>query len=281
MVVIDGKKVAEIIRNSLKKEVLKLKSKKITPKLCVVLVGDNPASKIYVGVKERYCKEIGIEFELEKLPNNITEISLVKKIEELNKNKYINGVIIQLPLPDHINKYNILKVLDPEKDVDGLTPTNLGNLFLGLEDLSPATPKGIIKLLEYIGVQLKGKSVTIINRSLNVGKPLAHLLLNRDATVTICHSKTTNIENYTKNSDIVICAVGSPGFLTKEMVKKNSIVIDVGLTYVNGKGVGDVAFDDLKNKTSYITPVPFGVGPMTVVMILENTIMATKKQHKL
>lgn len=281
MIVINGKKIAESIRKGIKDEVLKLKERGITPTLHIIIVGNDKASKTYVGVKERYSKEVGMKFELDEVPENITEHKLINKIDELNKNKAINGIIVQLPLPNHINRHNILKSIDPKKDVDALNPFNLGNLFFGVDGLSAATAKGIIKLLEHEGIEVKGKSVTIINRSLNVGKPLAHLFLNKDATVTICHSKTVGLERYTKNSDIVVCAVGKPNFLTKEMVKENSIIIDVGLTYVNEKGVGDVDFENVKEKVAYITPVPFGVGPMTVAMILENLVLLTKEQFNL
>lgn len=276
--VIYGKETADQILSQLKKEVLKLKEFGIWPTLHIVLVGDDPASKTYVSVKGRKCSEVGINFELEEFPSSITEKNLIKRIKELNENKKVNGIIVQLPLPPHIEKDKILETIDPKKDVDALTPYNLGRLVLGKEELTAATSKGIIKLLEANGIKLDGKNVVIINRSINVGKPLIHLLLNRNSTVTVCHSKTKNLEIFTKSADIVICAVGKPNFLKNTMIKEGSIVIDVGLTYVNGKGLGDVDFSNVSKKASYITPVPGGVGPMTVALILENTIIATKKQ---
>ena len=278
MVVIDGKAIADKIRAGLKEEVERLRETGVMPTLHIILVGENPASKIYVKVKEKYCKEVGIDFELEDLPENIQEKELIEKISKLNLDKKINGIIVQLPLPKHINKDRVLEEIDPKKDVDGLTPYNLGKLVSGDETFSAATPKGIVRLLEETGITLEGKKVAIINRSLNVGKPLISLLLNRNATVTICHTKTKNLPEITKNSDIIVCAVGKPGFLKNGMVGKGAVVIDVGLTYVNGKGVGDVDFDSVKGVASYITPVPGGVGPMTVATVLENTLIATKKQ---
>ncbi len=277
-IVIDGKKIAEEIRAGLKKEILELKNAGINPALHIILVGKNPASKIYVKVKEKYCKEVGIVFELEELDETVKEEELIGRILAINSDKKITGIIVQLPLPEHINKNNVLEVVDPKKDVDGLTPYNLGNLALGDETFSAATSKGIVRLLEKSAIELKGKHIVIINRSLNVGKPLIQLLLNRDATVTVCHSKTKNLKEFTKSADVIVCAVGKPDFLKKDMVKNGSIVIDVGLTYIDGKGVGDVDFNSVKEKASMITPVPGGVGPMTVAMVLENTVIAAKKQ---
>lgn len=276
--IIDGKKIAEETRVELKKEILRLKNLGIIPTLHIIIVGENPASKTYVKVKEKYCKEVGIDFELEEFPESIKEKEIVERVRILNKDKKTTGIIVQLPLPAHINKNRVLEAVDPKKDVDALTPYNLGKLVSGEEEPSAATSKGIVRLLEKSSVAIEGKHVVVINRSLNVGKPLIQLLLNRNATVTVCHSKTKNLEEFTKTADIVVCAVGKPGFLKKEMVKKGSIVIDVGLTYIKGKGVGDVDFDSIKEKASYITPVPGGVGPMTVAMILENTVIAAKKQ---
>lgn len=279
--IIDGKKIADVIRGNLKKEISVLKKNGLIPSLHIILVGENPASKIYVKVKEKYCKEIGISFKLEELRETVSEKELIEKIKMLNTDKKINGIIVQLPLPENIDANKIIETIDPEKDVDGLTHINLGRLISGKEYMTAATPKGIIKMLESAGIKLSGKHVVIINRSLNVGRPLVQLLLNRDATVTVCHSKTKNISDITKTADIIICAIGKPGFLTENMVKKGAVVIDVGLTYVNGKCVGDVDFDSVKEVSSYITPVPGGVGPMTVAMILENTVIATKKQSGL
>ena len=280
-IIINGMAMANQIREELKTEISKLKEKGVTPALYIILVGNNPASEIYVRVKEKYCKEIGIDFELERLSEKVTEKELIEKVKKLNSNKTVNGIIVQLPLPGHINKNKAIETIDPEKDVDALTPLNLGKLVSGRETLSAATSKGIVRLLEKTGIKLAGKHVVIINRSLNVGRPLAFLLLNRDATVTVCHSKTAGLEKFTKIADIVVCAVGKPGFLKREMVKKGSVIVDVGLTYVNGKGFGDVDFENVKKKASYITPVPGGIGPITVAMILENTVIATKTQMNL
>jgi methylenetetrahydrofolate dehydrogenase (NADP+)/methenyltetrahydrofolate cyclohydrolase len=276
--VIDGKGIADAIRANLKEEVSRMRAIGITPKLHVILVGQKPESLNYVRIKERSSKEIGMGFELEQLPESTKESELIDRIKKLNTDPSVNGMLVQLPLPLHIKRMNVLGAISPEKDVDGLTPLNMGKLVAGDETLSAATSKGIIRLFEASGTVLAGRNVVIINRSLNVGKPLVSLLLNRNATVTICHSFTTNVEQFTRIADIVICAVGRPGFLTGAMVRKGSVVIDVGLTYVNGKGVGDVDAS-VKDVASRITTVPHGVGPMTVAMLLENTVLVTKKQH--
>jgi len=276
--VIDGKGIADAIRANLKEEVSRMRAIGITPKLHVILVGQKPESLNYVRIKERSSKEIGMGFELEQLPESTKESELIDRIKKLNTDPSVNGMLVQLPLPLHIKRMNVLGAISPEKDVDGLTPLNMGKLVAGDETLSAATSKGIIRLFEASGTVLAGRNVVIINRSLNVGKPLVSLLLNRNATVTICHSFTTNVEQFTRIADIVICAVGRPGFLTGAMVRKGSVVIDVGLTYVHGKGVGDVDAS-VKDVASRITTVPHGVGPMTVAMLLENTVLVTKKQH--
>jgi methylenetetrahydrofolate dehydrogenase (NADP+)/methenyltetrahydrofolate cyclohydrolase len=276
--VIDGKGIADAIRANLKEEVSRMCAIGITPKLHVILIGQKPESLNYVRIKERSSKEIGMEFELEQLPESTKESELINHIKKLNVDPSVNGIIVQLPLPSHINRINVLGAISPEKDVDGLTPLNMGRLLEGDETLSAATSKGIIRLFEASGTELTGKNVVIINRSLNVGKPLISLLLNRNATVTICHSFTKDVEHFTRTADIVICAVGKPSFLTGGMVRKGSVVIDVGLTYVNGKGIGDVDAS-VKDVASRITTVPHGVGPMTVAMLLENTVLVTKKQH--
>lgn len=280
LTIIDGKRIAEELRAEMKNEISRLKSNGIHPKLHVILVGDSKESATYVRVKERACGEVGIDFELEKLPESIREEDIVSRVKTLNEDGRVNGIIVQLPLPKHIDENRVLESITKAKDVDALTPYNIGRLVIGDETLSAATAKGVILLIEKSGIELRGKNVVVINRSINIGKPLVFLLLNRDATVTVCHSKTRNLEDFTRKADVVICAVGKPGFLKGNMIKEGAIVVDVGLTYVNGKGVGDVDFESVKDVASYLTPVPGGVGPMTVAMLLQNTIIATRKQLK-
>lgn len=280
--IIDGKTIAEKIKNNLKGEVLELKLKGITPKLAVIQVGENSASKIYVRNKKRACEEIGIYSEEFDLPENTSEDELIDLIEKLNFNSDINGILVQLPLPLHISEKKIAEAVTPIKDVDVFNPVNTGKLLSGNADLIPCTPKGIAEIFDYEKISLKGKHCVIIGRSNIVGKPLAMLMLQKDATVTICHSKTKNLEKICKNADIIIAAVGKPKFITKNMVKNGCVIIDVGINRnKDGTICGDADFDEVKDIASYITPVPGGVGPMTIAMLLENTIITTKMQNNI
>ncbi len=271
---IDGKMIAKKLRDNLTDKVRYIKvSKGWVPTLAVVLVGDDPASLVYVSKKVDACHDIGISSRRFHLPENTTEEELLNLVSDLNADDNVDGILVQLPLPPHINKEKILLSIDPKKDVDGFHPFNMGLLFQGKPVVEPCTPKGIIFLLDYYNIGLKGKDIVIIGRSNIVGKPLAAMLLNKDATVSIVHSKTKDIKKYTKEADIVIVAVGKPYFLTGDMIKEGSVIVDVGINRLeNGKLVGDVHFESVKDRASYITPVPGGVGPMTVAMLLENTV---------
>jgi len=276
--IIDGKKLAEEIREELKKKVKKLK---ITPGLAFVLVGENPASESYVKSKDKVCKEAGFYTELHKLPSTIGEIELLKLIDDLNQNPKIHGMIVQLPLPQNIDEHLIIDAILPHKDADGFNPINMGNLLIGKNIIVSATPKGIIKMIESTGVSLEGKHAVVVGRSNIVGKPISILLQQKNCTVTMCHSKTIHLEKYTLDADILVAAVGKPRMITKEMVKKGAIVIDVGTSKVYDKLVGDVDFDEVKKVAGYISPVPGGVGPMTIACLLENTLECLELQKRL
>lgn len=274
---IDGKK----IRNE-KIQELKNSLKGINEKLglAVVQVGEDAASSVYVKQKEKLALELGYKFIHEKLDEKINEDELIQIVNKLNNDDSIHGIIVQLPLPKHIDETKVINVINPLKDVDGLTFTNAGKLINGKDTLIPCTPKGIIDLLKAYKIDIEGKNVVVIGRSILVGKPIATLLTNNNATVTICHSKTKDISLYTKKADIIVVAVGKAKFLTNEMVKKNSIVIDVGINRINGKLYGDADFEDLELKCKYITPVPGGVGPMTVYELCQNVYEAYLLQNK-
>lgn len=276
--IIDGKKIAEKIRQELKKKVFKLKEK---PGLAVVLVGDNPASQIYVNMKEKKCKEIGFYFKKILLREDTSEEKLLQTIDQLNQDAKINGMLVQLPLPDHIDEHLIIDAVLPHKDADGFHPINMGNMLIGKNIIVPATPKGIIKLVESTGINLEGKHAVVVGRSNIVGKPVSILLQQRNCTVTMCHSRSKPLEKYTKQADILVVAIGKARFITKNMVKKGAIVIDVGVNKVYDKLVGDVDFDEVKKVAGYITPVPGGVGPMTIACLLENTLECMELQRRL
>ncbi len=279
-ILIDGKVLAEKIRRNLKIECDELKSKGIKPKLAVIMVGENSASKIYVKNKSKACNEIGIEYEEFNIQNKITSEELKELINKLNEDSTINGILLQSPIPSNLDINEILKTIKPEKDVDGFNPVNVGKLVLNQDTFVSCTPFGIIKMLEEYNIDLCGKNVVILGRSNIVGKPLLHCLLNKNATVTICHSKTQNIKEITSKADILITAIGHPRFVTSDMVKDDVVVIDVGINRLDdGKIVGDVDFENVKEKASYITPVPGGVGPMTIAMLMNNVIKATKRQN--
>ena len=279
--IIDGKGLAKKIRENLKKDVDELRKEGIIPKFAVILVGEDPASKIYVRNKNKACVEIGIEYEEHVLKQDTTMEELLRLIDKLNKDKSINGILLQSPLPQHLDINEALKQIDYKKDVDGFNPVNVGKLSLGQDCFVSCTPYGIIRMLEEYKIPTEGKNAVIIGRSNIVGKPLIQCLLSKNATVTVCHSKTQNIEEITKNSDIIIAAMGKPKFLKGNMVKQGATVIDVGINRMeNGKIVGDVDFEEVSKKTSYITPVPGGVGPMTIAMLMNNIVKATKEQDK-
>lgn len=273
--IVYGSEIAKCVKNDLKAQidVLKEIGKRI-PKLVVILVGDNQASLSYVTGKEKACKAIGMENILLRLPDTTSEEELLLKIEEFNHDDSVDGILVQLPLPVHIDEQKVLLTIDPTKDIDGFHPLNVGKMMLQQETFISCTPKGIIRILETIGFgDLSGKTAVVIGRSNIVGKPIAQLLLNKNATVTICHSKTKDIESITSQADIVIASVGKAKLVNKNWVKKGAVVIDVGINRdEHNKMCGDVDFDDVLDKVSYITPVPKGVGPMTIAMLLENTL---------
>ena len=276
-VIIDGKELAKKIRGQVAEEVEKLKNRGVNPKLAVIMVGEDPASKVYVKNKSKACNEVGIEFEEFLLDKTIEKKELIELIEKLNRRQDIHGILLQSPIPEHLDIYDAFATIDYRKDVDGFHPINIGRLALNRQTFISCTPHGILKMLQEYNINLKGANVVILGRSNIVGKPLAQVLLNNDATITICHSKTKNIDKITKNADILISAIGKAKFVTKDMVKPGAVVIDVGINRgEDGKLVGDVDFVNVSKKASYITPVPGGVGPMTVAMLLHNVVIAAK-----
>lgn len=277
---IDGKLLAQKTREKLKKEVEDLKAINIVPKLAVILVGNDPASKVYVRNKSKACQEVGIEYEEILLDENTTMDKLLSIIKKLNDRKDINGILLQSPIPKGLNIQEAFNLIDYRKDVDGFNPINIGKLLTGQDCFISCTPFGIMKMFEEYNIDLTGKNAVVIGRSNIVGKPMAQCLLNKNATVTICHSKTKNIGKITKNADIIVSAVGKINMVTKEMVKPGAVVIDVGMNRnEKGKLVGDVDFENVSKVSSYITPVPGGVGPMTIAMLLNNVVKATKLQN--
>ncbi|HZK33844.1 MAG TPA: bifunctional methylenetetrahydrofolate dehydrogenase/methenyltetrahydrofolate cyclohydrolase FolD [Bacillota bacterium] len=275
--IIDGKAIAKEIRTSIKKRVDVIRDlNQPIPSLTVILVGHDPASQVYVRNKERACLEVGINSNIIRMKEDISEQDLLQTIKELNSDGFVHGVLVQLPLPNHINEDSVIKAIDPNKDVDGFHPINRGRLFAGEQCLEPCTPMGIIRLLEHTGIDIEGKRAVIIGRSNNVGKPAALMLLKKNATVTIAHSKTKDLRSIAQNSDILVVAAGRPHIVDSSFIKENAVVIDVGINRVNGKLCGDVDFEDARQKAGFITPVPGGVGPMTVAMLLENTLSAAE-----
>ena len=280
--IIDGKNLAKEIRESLKVEANKLKEKGIIPHLSVIMVGDNDASKVYVRNKSRACEEIGIEFKEYLLPNDTKQEELISLIEKLNKDKNVNGILLQSPIPKPLNIQEAFNTIDPKKDVDGFNPYNVGNLFIGQDGVIPCTPYGIMKMFEKYNIEIDGRKVAIIGRSNIVGKPMAQCMLAKNATVTICHSRTRELKKELKDADIIISAAGKRNMVTEDMVKEGAVIIDVGMNRNDeGKLCGDVDFEKLKEKASYITPVPGGVGPMTIAMLMSNVIKATKEQNNI
>jgi methylenetetrahydrofolate dehydrogenase (NADP+)/methenyltetrahydrofolate cyclohydrolase len=277
MEIIDGKKLAEDVREGLKKEVQKIKKKGITPNLAVILVGEDKASQIYVRNKSKACKDVGINYEEFFLTDDTTMEQLLALIDRLNKREDVHGILLQSPMPKHLNIDQAFERISPQKDVDGFNPISVGKLCLKQDGFVSCTPAGIMKMFEKYHIDLEGKNAVVLGRSNIVGKPMSLCLLNQDATVTICHSKTQNLEEITKAADIIVVALGKPKFLTANMVKKGAVVIDVGINRTEEGIVGDVDFENVKDLTSYITPVPGGVGPMTVAMLMNNVVKATKK----
>jgi methylenetetrahydrofolate dehydrogenase (NADP+)/methenyltetrahydrofolate cyclohydrolase len=274
-VILDGKKTADSIIKRIVGEVSQI-GEKIT--LALILVGNDPASQVYVRNKLKACKDVGINVNEYFLDEQATQKEVLRIIEESNKDPNVHGILVQLPLPSHLEELTIINAIDPAKDVDGLTITNQGRLFNNLETVVPATPKGVMTLLQKYFIDISGKSAVVVGRSRLVGKPVAQLLLQKNATVTIAHSKTANLKEVAKRADILVVAIGQPNFITADMVKKGAVVIDVGINKVEGKLVGDVNFEEVKEIASYITPVPKGVGPMTIVSLLENIIQCYKMQ---
>jgi methylenetetrahydrofolate dehydrogenase (NADP+)/methenyltetrahydrofolate cyclohydrolase len=286
--IIDGKQVAADMRAELKEEVAKLKEQGIVPGLGVILVGEDPASKSYVTAKERTCEEIGIYSDDNRLPAETTQEDLMALVEKMNKDPKIHGILVQLPLPKHLNEAEVLLAIDPAKDVDGFHPTNVGKMVVGEKAFLPCTPHGVIQLLLRSGVTIEGANVVIVGRSNIVGKPLANMLIQKNATgnatVTVCHTRTKDLAHQTKQADIIIAAAGRPNTVTADMVKEGVVVIDVGVNRVEDatkkrgyRLVGDVDFEAVKEKASLITPVPGGVGPMTITMLLYNTVESAKR----
>lgn len=271
--IIDGKELSSKIIENLKNRISKSNEK---PGLALVLVGNNPASEIYVNFKEKTCKEVGFFCERFNLDKDFSEMDLLKLIDELNQNKKIHGILVQLPLPKHINKNLIIDSILPNKDVDGFSPLNLGNLINDNNFIEPATARAVIALIESTGIKINRKNAVVIGRSNIVGKPVHLLLTQKNATVTLCHSKTKNLKDHTKNADILVVACGKPNLVKEDMVKKGAVVIDVGINRLGNKVVGDVDFENVKKVAGFITPVPGGVGPMTIAMLLDNTLMAMK-----
>lgn len=280
--ILQGKEFATIIKENVKKKVEELKEKhNINPALAVIIVGNNPASEVYVRNKHKSCEELGILSKVIEMPETTTKEELINKIDELNADKNMHGILVQLPLPDAISKFEseILNRIDPKKDVDGFHPINIGKMVIGEDALLPCTPHGCIKMLELSDIDIAGKNAVIIGRSNIVGKPMFHLLLKKNATVTVCHSKTKNLSEITKQADILVAAIGKPKFVTADMVKEGAVVIDVGINRIAPKKlVGDVDFDEVKEKVSAITPVPGGVGLLTVAMLMENVVKAMELQ---
>ena len=279
--IIDGKALAKKTRENLKIECDELRKKGITPKLAVIMVGNNPASKVYVRNKSKACNEVGIEYEEYLLEEDISQEELLELINKLNKNKEINGILLQSPIPQHLNINEAFKAISDLKDVDGFNPISVGKLCIGEDTFVSCTPYGVIRMFEEYNIDLTGKDVVILGRSNIVGKPLIQCCLQKNATVTVCHSKTKNIEEHTKRADVIIAAIGKSKFVTADMVKDGVVIIDVGINRgEDGKLTGDVDFENIEKKASYITSVPGGVGPMTIAMLMNNVIKATKEQYK-
>lgn len=280
--IIDGKVISAAVKESVAKEVEILKTKGVVPGLAVIIVGEDPASKVYVANKEKACEQLGMKSLKYALPEATTNEELLALIEKLNKDNTINGILCQLPLPRHLDEKAVIEAIDPIKDVDAFHPVNVGKIMTGEYDFLPCTPAGIMEMLEYENIDIEGKNCVVIGRSNIVGKPMSMLLLHKNGTVTICHSKTKNLKEVCASADILVAAVGRANFVTADMVKDGAVVIDVGINRLDsGKLCGDVNFAEVEPKASYITPVPGGVGPMTIATLMKNTLTAAKKQNNL
>ncbi len=274
MILLDGKTLSKKIREQIKGRVEEFKNRGIIPGLAVILVGDNPASQLYVNMKTKACEDVGIYSINHRMPAEISEKELINVIKMLNDNPMVHGILVQLPLPKHIKEENVIEAIDYKKDVDGFHPYSVGRLVRGNPLFYPCTPYGIMKLFEEYDIELRGKDVVIVGAGNITGKPLASMLTNAFSTVQLCHIHTKELEKKTKKADIVISAVGKPKLITKDMVKEGCVIVDVGISRVNNRVVGDVDFENVSEKASYITPVPGGVGPMTIAMLLYNTVKA-------
>lgn len=278
--ILNGKEVSQRIKQELKCEIQKLKENGINPGLAVIIVGDDPASRVYVNNKKKACEEIGIYSQEYALKEETTQEELLELIDTLNNKKEINGILVQLPVPKHIDEKTIINAIDPKKDVDAFHPVNVGKIMVGDFDFVPCTPAGVMELIKESGIDVSGKECVVVGRSNIVGKPQAMLLLHKNGTVTICHSRTKDLKEKTKSADILVAAVGIPNFITGDMIKEGAVVIDVGINRVEDKKlVGDVEFESAKEKASAITPVPGGVGPMTIAMLMKNTVKAALLQN--
>lgn len=279
--IIDGKVISASVKKRVQNEVSDLKQKGVTVGLAVIIVGEDPASKVYVSNKKKACEALGIISEEYALPESTTNEELLALINELNRKPSINGILCQLPLPKHLDEKLIINSIDPNKDVDAFHPFNVGKIMIGDFHFLPCTPAGVMEMLEYEGIDVTGKNCVVIGRSSIVGKPMNMLLLHKNGTVTVCHSKTNNLAEICKKADILVVAVGRPNFVTADMVKPDAVVIDVGINRVDGKLCGDVDFENVSKIASAITPVPGGVGPMTIAMLMQNTLTAAKIQNGL
>ena len=279
--ILDGKALAQHLGRNLAEETNSLKSHGINPKFCVINIGEDPASKVYVRSKQKKAEKIGIKQVVYQLPEDESEEDVLRLIDRLNADAEVAGLMVQLPVPDQIDVDKVIERIDPEKDVDGLTPANIGRLWMGKHFVEPATAAGIIALLDHYQIDLNGKNAVIVGRSNIVGKPLAALMLERNASVSILHSHTRDLGELTRRADILVSAVGKPHMIKAEMVKEGAVVIDVGINRVDGQLMGDVDFDQVKDKASWITPVPGGVGPLTVEFLMEEVIKLTRRQHGL
>ncbi len=279
---IDGKVISAAVKEEVAKETAELKAKGVTPGLAVIIVGEDPASKVYVANKEKACEQLGMASWKYALPESTTEEELLELINKLNSDSKVNGILCQLPLPKHLNEELVINTIIPEKDVDAFHPQNVGKIMTGNYDFLPCTPAGIMEMLKYENIDITGKECVVIGRSNIVGKPMAMLLLHKNGTVTICHSRTKDLKEVCRRADILVAAVGRANFVTADMVKDGAVVIDVGINRLdNGKLCGDVNFTEVEPKASYITPVPGGVGPMTIATLMKNTLTAAKKQNNL
>lgn len=280
--IIDGKQISQDIRASIQQEVIRLKDHQFQPGLAVILVGEDPASQVYVKNKEKACHDLGYYSEVHRLPANTTQEALLELVNKLNHQSNIHGILVQLPLPKHIHEKAVIDAIAVEKDVDGFHPVNVGNLVIGDDSLLPCTPAGVIELIKRAGVEIAGKHAVVIGRSNIVGKPVSLLLQRENATVTMCHSRTANIAELSRQADILVVAIGKANFIDATFVKTGAVVIDVGMNRLeNGKLAGDVDFESVKQVSGPITPVPGGVGPMTITMLMQNTLVAAKRSHGL